>query len=37
MSSKPSGYWQDLRDTVKQINCALAMPEDWDFEYQSSW
>lgn len=30
-------YWQDLELTVKQIDRALAMPEDWSFEYQSSW
>ena len=30
-------YWRDLKSTVSQIDRVLGMPEDWDFEYQSSW
>ena len=30
-------YWQDLKDTIDIVDKALAMPETWDFEYQSSW
>lgn len=30
-------YWEDLKETVKQIDRALALPDEWDFEYQSSW
>ena len=30
-------YWQDLKDTVKQIDRVLAMPDNWSFSYQSSW
>lgn len=30
-------YWRDLEDTVKQIDRALAMPDEWTFEYYPSW
>lgn len=30
-------YQQDLESTVAIIDRALALPESWDFEYQSSW
>lgn len=30
-------YWSDIKDTVKIIDRALAMPECWTFYYQSSW
>ena len=30
-------YFEDLRSTIKQIDRVLAAPEDWEFEYQSSW
>jgi hypothetical protein len=31
-------YWQDLRDTVEQVERALQLDEDkWDFIYQASW
>ncbi len=30
-------YFSDLEETVKMIENALAMPDDWDFAYQSSW
>lgn len=30
-------YRQDLESTVAIIDRALALPEAWDFEYQSSW
>lgn len=30
-------YQQDLESTVAIIDRALALPEAWDFEYQSSW
>lgn len=31
-------YWRDLEDTVKQLTRVLnSVPDDWDFEYQSSW
>lgn len=30
-------YIDDLTDTVKIIDRALALPSQWDFEYQSSW
>ena len=31
------GYYDDLRYTVECINQALTLPEQWDFEYHSSW
>ena len=30
-------YFNDLEDTIKIIDDALAMPDGWDFEYHSSW
>lgn len=30
-------YVQDLEDTVRQIDRVLKLPDDWSFEYQSSW
>jgi hypothetical protein len=30
-------YFNDLRKTIEIIDNALALPEDWSFEYQSSW
>jgi hypothetical protein len=30
-------YFNDIEDTIKIIDDALALPESWDFEYHSSW
>jgi hypothetical protein len=30
-------YFTDLRNTIEIIDHALALPEDWMIEYQSSW
>lgn len=30
-------YFNDVRDTVDIIDNALAMPDEWDFYYSSSW
>lgn len=30
-------YFGDLDATVEIIDRCLALPEDWEFEYQSSW
>jgi len=30
-------YFSDLESTVKIIDGALALSEDWEFEYHSSW
>lgn len=30
-------YMNDLKETVAIIDEALKLPEDWDFEYLSSW
>lgn len=30
-------YLRDLQDTVKQINRALVLPDEWYFEYCASW
>ena len=31
-------YWQDIQDTIDQIEKILnEYPEEWDFKYQSSW
>ncbi len=30
-------YYNDLEDTVEIINKCLKLPDDWDFEYCSSW
>lgn len=31
------GYFQDLIDTIKIIDVALTLSQDWDFTYHSSW
>lgn len=31
------GYLADCRETIKIIDTVLKIPEEWDFEYQSSW
>lgn len=31
------GYRGDLKNTVEIIKKALAMPNDWEFQYQASW
>lgn len=30
-------YFNDLENTVAIIDKALTLPEDWEFEYRSSW
>lgn len=30
-------YFEDLEHTVKVIDGALALPNDWELEYRSSW
>ena len=30
-------YLRDIEDTVKMLDRALSMPDEWEFEYQSSW
>lgn len=30
-------YYEDLRETIKIIDKALSLPDEWDFEYCSSW
>lgn len=30
-------YFNDLEETINIIDNALAMPEQWDFNYRSSW
>lgn len=30
-------YWEDLRDTIDQLDKVLALPEYIDLVYQSSW
>lgn len=30
-------YFKDLEDTVKIIDDALKLPDQWDFNYRSSW
>jgi len=30
-------YWGSLEETIKIINKCLELPEDWNFEYCSSW
>jgi hypothetical protein len=32
-----ASYFHDLEKTITVIDSALALPEDWEFEYQSSW
>lgn len=31
------GYIQDLKDTIKIVDRVLALPDDWELEYRSSW
>ena len=30
-------YFQDLEDTVRQLDEALTLPPAWEFEYRASW
>jgi hypothetical protein len=30
-------YFDDLKETIEVIDNALAMPDQWDFNYRSSW
>jgi len=31
-------YWYDIQDTIEQLEKILnEYPEEWDFQYQSSW
>ena len=30
-------YFEQLKDTIEVIDNALAMPEQWEFNYNSSW
>ena len=30
-------YFNDIEETIKIIDTALAMPGEWEFYYQSSW
>jgi len=30
-------YFQDLEQTVEILDRCLALPREWDFEYQASW
>ncbi len=30
-------FFEQVKDTVEQLDRLLAMPEEWDFIYQSSW
>ena len=30
-------YYRDLEETMRIIDATLALPVDWDIEYQSSW
>lgn len=30
-------YFNGLKDTVEIVDRALAMPDEWEFEYHSSW
>lgn len=31
------GYYQDIEQTIEIIDRALSMPNNWEFEYHSSW
>jgi len=31
------GYFGDVEDTIRIVDLALALPDSWDLEYQSSW
>lgn len=30
-------YFEDLRNTVRQLKAALTLPDDFEFYYRSSW
>lgn len=30
-------YWADIEQTIKICEKCLALPEEWDFSYRSSW
>jgi hypothetical protein len=30
-------YFENLKETVKIIDIALALPKEWEFEYRASW
>jgi hypothetical protein len=30
-------YYQDVVDTIEILDRVLALPDSWEFEYQSSW
>lgn len=30
-------YYRDLEETMRIIDAVMALPVDWDIEYQSSW
>lgn len=30
-------YFEDVKDTIAQLDRALGLDESWDFEYHSSW
>lgn len=30
-------YMEKLKNTIEIVDSALKLPDDWDFEYQSSW
>ena len=30
-------YFNDIEETIKIIDAALTMPDQWDFNYRSSW
>lgn len=30
-------YFESLESTIEIVDAALKLPNDWDFEYQSSW
>lgn len=34
---KDEWYYDSLEETIEIINKCLELPEDWSFEYQSSW
>ncbi len=36
-TTKDEWYYEDLSETVRICDEALALPDDWAFEYQASW
>ena len=30
-------YWDDLQSTAYALDLCLQLPDEWEFEYQSSW